>query len=153
MNTWKFQQTLTRRLAAWAGVSIVSGGLLALKRDPLWKGLAAQFAGWGLVNAAIAFFGGLSASRRQAALPDPLDPRVQQKEAASLERLLWINTGLDVLYMAGGALLAGVRGRRARAAAGHGLGILVQGAFLFFFDWLHADALRRSGASRRDILL
>jgi hypothetical protein len=153
MNIWKFQRILTLRLAAWAGASLLSGSLLAMLGSPLWKGAGAQFAGWGLVNAAIAFFGGRSAARRQAALPDPLDPHVQQQEAAKLERLLWVNTGLDVLYMAGGAALALSKGRKERLAAGHGLGIVLQGAFLFFFDWLHAGAISQSGAARRDVIL
>jgi hypothetical protein len=153
MNIWRFQKVLTLRLAAWAGVSVLLGSLLSLLGSPLWKGVGAQFAGWGLVNGAIAFFGSQSADRRQSALPDPFDPHLQQQEAAKLERLLWINTALDVFYMAGGALLASSKGRKDRLAAGHGFGILAQGAFLFLFDWLHAGALRRSGISRRDIIL
>ena len=60
------------------------------------------------------------------------------REAGGLRRLLWINAGLDVLYVAGGLLLAFTLGRRSPFAAGSGWGIVLQGAFLFGFDLLHA---------------
>jgi len=142
MNVWDFQRELTRRLGSWAGMSILSGILLNLLRDPLWRAVGMQFAGWGLINAAIAFFGQRSQRQKLAGLADPLEPETQRAEAAGLERMLWINGGLDVLYVLGGVLLALSRGRRERQAAGHGWGIAAQGIFLFFFDLIHALALR-----------
>jgi carboxylesterase len=54
---------------------------------------------------------------------------------------LWINTGLDVLYIAGGITLASILGPGNPGWLGHGWGIMVQGAFLFFFDLIHAQAV------------
>ena len=61
----------------------------------------------------------------------------------SLSKLLWINAGLDVLYVAAGAHIA-VRkpnfGRRITAdqAIGHGTAVVVQGAALLALDTTHA---------------
>ncbi|PJF27320.1 MAG: hypothetical protein CUN53_04525 [Phototrophicales bacterium] len=57
-------------------------------------------------------------------------------QARSLRRLLWINAGLDVLYMIGGLWYA----LRAKAPRGRGMGIgvIFQGLFLFIFDVLQA---------------
>lgn len=143
MDIWRFQAALSQRLQAWAGLSVGAGLLLGRLSDPLWQGFGAQTAGWGLVNAAIALFGSRAAARRRRALPDPEHPDVLSKEAAGLERLLWVNSGLDVLYVTGGLVLVATRGRDERRAAGHGWGIVLQGVFLFFFDLLQAMEIRR----------
>ena len=69
---------------------------------------------------------GLAAKIRQ--VPDL--PQVE-KDAANLRRLLWFNTGLDVLYGAGGAARLLTLGQAEAFARGSGLGILGQGGFLF----------------------
>lgn len=74
---------------------------------------------WALVNAAIAYGGWLGAE------PDP----------ASLRRLLWINAGLDTLYMGVGL---GLSRRPGPMFKGFGLAIVVQGLFLLGFDLAHA---------------
>jgi carboxylesterase len=51
---------------------------------------------------------------------------------------LWINAGLDVLYVTGGFVLLHRLGARDPFVAGTGWGIVVQGGFLFFFDLLNA---------------
>jgi hypothetical protein len=144
MNIWNYQAQLTRRLGIWAGLNIAAGISLFVifhkkrRGDPLLHAAGIQAAGWGMVNALIALAGGRSARKRQAALPDPQDALIVTGEAARLSRLLWINCLLDVGYMLGGLALARTRGRRDSRAAGHGWGILVQGAFLFVFDLVHA---------------
>jgi hypothetical protein len=148
MQIYRFQAQLTRRLAGWAAASLLGGALLNISADPFRRALGQQFAGWAVVNAAIAFFGSRAARQRQAALPETPGEEIQAREAASLERLLWVNSGLDLGYIAGGALLAWRRGRSDRRAAGHGWGIVVQGAFLLFFDLVHAAALRRAPRAR-----
>ena len=61
----------------------------------------------------------------------------------SLTKLLWINAGLDVLYIATGAHIA-VRKPRfggritADQALGHGTAVVVQGAALLVLDTTHA---------------
>ena len=67
----------------------------------------------------------------------------QSKDTRMLRRVLWVNTGLDVLYIAGGLKLMRTRGRTDERSKGHGAGIVVQGAFLFIFDLIHAVLVGR----------
>ena len=115
------EQDLTRTLGRWAAGSVVVGGLLAA--DPRTRGFGRQTAAWGAVDGAIALVG----ARRQAA-GRSTDPR-------RLRRVLLVNAGLDVGYLALGAGLAGRPRWR-----GDGVAVLVQGAFLL---WLDATAARR----------
>jgi hypothetical protein len=140
-NIWSFQQTLTRRLLIWSGLS-VGGGLGLLWLNPFWRGFGIQALAWGLIDAAIAFFGSLSARRRYAKLPDPLAPACVHNESQKLRRLLWVNAGLDVGYMAGGLALVLTLGAANPAWQGHGWGIVMQGGFLFLFDSYHAWIIR-----------
>ena len=138
---WTFNRQLTQRLLWWSGFSVAAGALMGFY-GRFWQGVGSQFIGWGVVDAAIALFGGWSA-RRKAELPDAQAPARQASEAANLERLLWINAGLDILYMLGGRWLMVQRGQKDERCRGMGWGIIVQGAFLFWFDLVHALLLRR----------
>ena len=137
MNIWQFNRLVTDRLLRWGVASMIVGLLLQRHRDPLWKGIGAQSAGWGFIDALIALAGGIGTQNKIAALPNPGEAQVQQKEKSNLKMILWANVGMDVLYVLGGAWFArsdkgdGVR-------RGHGLGIMLQGGFLFIFDFLHA---------------
>jgi hypothetical protein len=129
MNIWEYQQTLVRRLIQWALLSLALGTLSGRR---FWRGMGGQFIGWALVNLGIASFGITTSENRRVALTDQLAPEVVEREAENLRRLLWINTALDLLYVAGGRWL--VR----RGKHGTGWGIVVQGTFLFLFDLIHA---------------
>ncbi|MCA9868077.1 MAG: hypothetical protein KIS95_00110 [Anaerolineae bacterium] len=146
MDIWKFQKHLTAMLLGWAAAGILSGLALTGKRDPLRQGVAEQFVGWGLVNAAIALAGRMSATRRQQ-LPNATTAAVQTAERRKIARLLYVNTGLDVFYVVGGALAARTRGATDKRWRGRGLGIMVQGGFLFFFDLIHAIRAWSTGDS------
>lgn len=152
LNIWAFQAAISRRLAQWAAVSFALGAAMALGRA-FWRAVGGQFMGWAVVNLAIAFFGSRAADDRFHRLPAPESPEVQAEEARKLSRLLWINAGLDILYMAGGRWLmrSGSPARR-----GMGLGIILQGAYLFVFDVFHAlklDEERQSDVRRPDDLV
>ncbi len=134
MNIWDYQRILTRRLIQWALISLGIGTLMLGGRR-FWRGVGGQFIGWALINLGIAWFGIRTSENRRVALPDPLAPEVLDHEAESLRRLLWINTALDLLYVAGGRWL--IR----RGSRGTGWGIIVQGMFLFLFDLLHAGGI------------
>lgn len=131
MNIWQFQRVLSIRLIQWALASIGIGAVLA-SGTKFWRGVGAQFIGWGVVNMGIAYVGGRVAEQRTRTLPDPYAPEVERREAVNLQRLLWINALLDLFYMRGGAWLAG------RGKTGMGVGIIIQGAALFIFDLFHA---------------
>jgi carboxylesterase len=140
---YRFQRTLSHRLLAWSVLSILTGVVLwvnDLRLAADSQGLGLQFVLWGAIDALIALFGlrGLSAKIRQV-------PNLAQaeKDTTRLRRLLWLNTGLDVLYVAGGAALLLTVGQADAFARGSGTGILIQGAFLFFFDLMHALAIPR----------
>ena len=122
-------QLLGRRLAVWGGVSVLAGTVLAARgSSPARLAFGQQTAGWGAIDVAIAGAGALNSS-----VPT----------SKSLSKLLWINAGLDVLYVAAGAHIA-VRkpnfGRRITAdqAIGHGTAVVVQGAALLLLDTAHA---------------
>ncbi len=142
---WDFQDTLSRRLLLWSALSIAAGiGLLAFG-EPFWRGFGLQAVVWGAIDAAIALFGQRAAARRRA--KGPHGPEALAREARNLRRLLWINTGLDVLYVAGGLALVYTMAAQNPFAGGNGWGIIVQGGFLFFFDLLHAVAVPRKEAA------
>ena len=120
---------------------MAAGGVMGVAGDPFWQGVASQTGGWALINGAIALIGRRSARVRRAKLADPLDPVITAQEARKLRRILRINAGLDVLYVAGGIALAMTKGKEEAKWRGNGVGIVGQGLFLFFFDLLMADRL------------
>ena len=122
-------QRLGRRLSVWGVGSVLAGTVLAsCGSSPARRAFGLQTAGWGAIDLAIAGAGALSS---------------KPPTAASLRRLLWINAGLDVLYIAAGAHVA-VRKPRfggritADQALGHGAAVVVQGAALLGLDTTHA---------------
>lgn len=143
---WDFQDVLSRRLLLWSALSIITGALLvAFGASAWWHGFGVQALAWGAIDAAIALFGQLSARKRRAAGLG--GPETFAREARNLRRLLWVNTGLDVLYLAGGVALIRTLGAQNPSAAGSGWGVIVQGGFLFIFDLLHALAVPRREAA------
>lgn len=148
MNIWLFQTSLTRRLMAWSIFSMVASLPMFFAANPLWRGLGIQFLAWGAVDAAIAVFGARMSKKKQAGIQDSERAEVEAREARWLERVLWINTCLDVLYVLGGVWLAQTMGAESPRWKGHGVGVVIQGGFLFFFDFFHARVLQ-SGRSHR----
>lgn len=147
MTIWQFSEQVSRRLLAWnvlnflAGVALMLGAPMT-PQPARRRGLASQFMGWAVINIGIAVFGSLATNRRRASLSGPDAPEVTAREARNLSRLLWINAGLDVLYMIGGARLL----RNARPMlSGVGEGIIYQGLFLLIFDVIHALRVAKRG--------
>lgn len=106
MNIWRFQTSLTRRLLIWAVGSMVASLPMFFTADPLWRGVGIQFLVWGAVDAGIAVFGARMSAKKQAGIQESQRAESEGKEARWLERVLWINTCLDVLYILGGVWLA-----------------------------------------------
>ncbi|WP_228845285.1 DUF6992 family protein [Phototrophicus methaneseepsis] len=139
LNIWQFQTLLSRRLQNWAVFSVMTGLLMRLG-NKYWRGVGGQFIVWGLIDEAIAVFARSSADNRAGDYENPGSPEVLSREARNLRWLLLFNVGLDMLYVVFGRRLASSDND---ARQGNGHGIVVQGAFLFFFDLLHAVILPR----------
>ena len=114
------ERRLTRVLGGWAVGSLAVGSALWLR--PASRSFGRQTAAWGAVDGVIAVLG----ARRRGAT----DP-------ARLRRVLLVNAGLDLGYLAAGAWL--VRDGRWR---GDGAAVLVQGSFLLALDATAARVLR-----------
>lgn len=141
MDIWNLQTQLTRRLTFWSLASIAFG-LPILTLNPFWQGVGIQFIAWGVIDLLIAIIGAAAMKRRKARLtPEELADSAP-KESAKLKRILLINTGLDVLYVAGGIALILTLGATDIGWQGHGWGIIVQGGFLFLFDLFHAREIK-----------
>jgi carboxylesterase len=141
INIWNFQISLSRRLLVWAAISTAAGFILVASTAGFWDGFGIQALAWGLIDGLIAGFGLWMSRRRRKSLPDSEDPQTMEGESRKLRRTLWINTGLDILYIAGGIVLAATLGRSDPAWRGHGWGIILQGVFLFFFDLIQAQSV------------
>lgn len=132
---------LSRTLTAWALASIAVGVLVGRRdQDPRAAGVARQSIAWGGIDLAIAGLGWAGARR-----PVPDVPAA----ARSLRRLLLVNAGLDVGYVAGGVALLRAGQVRGRDSVGDGAAVVVQGAFLLVLDVVSAArmhaTLRRLG--------
>lgn len=126
------RSSLTRALTAWSLASVLAGGVaLARRPGPVATGVARQGLAWGAVDLGVA-----ALSLR------PPRPAPEQQAAASLRRLLLLNSVLDVGYVVAGALLWRAGTVRGRDSRGDGAGVVVQGAFLLVLDTVHAARLR-----------
>ena len=127
------------RLLFWAGLSVIAAtvvaAMLAVRRirSPVLVQFAGQMAVWGLVIGAIAAIEWQTARLRDVS------------GAARLERMLWMNIGLDAGYIAVGVALAGSAWYLARrlAGVGAGIGIILQGLALLFIDLQFAAVISR----------
>ena len=126
---WRFESDLTNRLLVWSILSLLSGLYIWFATNEFGRGFGIQLVAWGAVDAAIAIVGAGTAARRKSTA----DPK---KEALFIRKVLWINFGLDVLYILGGFWV--IRTYSELFWQGTGWGIVLQGAFLFLFDLIHA---------------
>ena len=145
-DVFDFQCRALPVLMGWAAGSLVAGWLWWRSHSTWWRGLGTQFAGGGLIDGGIAGFGLRGALRNSHRLASgQIDQGELKRQARNFERLLWINTGLDVGYVVAGLWLArhypDDEGRRAM-----GWGIILQGAFLLVYDLILARLVR----ARRD---
>lgn len=126
----RFAESLARRLLAWALASVLIGVVLLVVGDDFWRGFGLQAALWGLIDALIALAALRSARRGDAA--------GEAAQAARIRRILWLNAGLDLVYIAIGAGLVAIAGDGNPFLAGNGWGVVLQGGFLLVFDVVHA---------------
>ena len=111
---------IVQGLMLWA-LLCLGGGVLGLwwARAPFFRAFWFMTGAWGLVDGGLAFLGWLG----------------EGAEREALRRLLLLNAGLDLGYLALGLLLFS---RRQTHLRGFGAAILVQGVFLLLFDLHHA---------------
>lgn len=89
---------------------------------------------WNTVNLGIAGFALASSYLTDVTM---LSPEQMMDKHMSTEKLLLINSGLDVLYMASGAFMLGKSKsstKRPDLLKGYGQSLLLQGGFLLVFD-------------------
>lgn len=139
-----FQSRLSLRLLLWSVFSIVCG-MLMLKRGQFWKGVGMQFISWGAIDAMIAVGGQVASDKRLNNTASDDMPTQIKKDTRNLKIALWVNAGLDVLYMLGGFIWMR-RKLQDDHQQGNGLGVIIQGMFLFFFDIYHALKLQEKSS-------
>ncbi len=119
-------------LGGWAIANIAIGSVGFYKTKGATKYFHQMNIFWNIVNLGIAtagFYGAKEASNKQYSVEQSI------QEQRKTERILLINAGLDVAYVAGGWYL-NRRGISKSSDRLHGYGnsIILQGAFLFLFD-------------------
>lgn len=127
------------RLLAWGAASLLVGSALLAwlrmggRRSALLEQFAIQTAGWGAAEIALASVARASLGVRDLA------------GATRLDRLLWLNVGLDAGYIMLGLALTIVGWRLARQLGyvGAGLAIIMQGGALMLLDLVLAVQISR----------
>lgn len=146
-NLYQFQKNAFPVLTGWSVGSIIAGILWVRMNSPWNTGFGSQFIGWGLVDLVLAILGLRSAHHNLNRLNrGEIDEQELNRQQSKFEGLLWINAGLDVGYVTGGALLA-KKSNDNSFRRGTAWGILIQGSFLLVWDLILAVLMRR--ASKR----
>jgi hypothetical protein len=121
-------------LGTWAAGNIATGVLLAGQHKGENHYFHLMNVGWGVINLGLATAGYLGAIHGNPATFDAAATIIQQY---NIEKILLLNTGLDVGYMLGGLYLM-ERSKNTRKnperLKGFGKSIIMQGGFLFAFD-------------------
>jgi hypothetical protein len=140
---FEYQERQLGILKAWGLGSVVVGLASLPVPEPRTRQAGLQALTWGAIDAALALFGRRGARRKaQQARQGELDRAAIARERRTFRRILLINSALDVGYMLGGLWLLRTAGER-RERQGMGLGIMVQGLFLFIYDALLARDVGR----------
>jgi hypothetical protein len=127
------------RLLAWGAASMLAGtAILAWlrvgsHRSALLQQFAIQSAAWGAVDAAITL-----------GMWTHLAPR-DVASATRLDRLLWLNVGLDIGYVLVGItlIIAAWRLGKRLGLVGAGIGVIVQGGALMLLNLMLAAQISR----------
>lgn len=136
-EAWQAEQSFRKTgmlvLGSWATANIVTGLIGRSQTEGSRSRFHEMNAIWNSVNLGIAVFGYISAHN--------LDPSGSAfelyKAQQQLDRVLLINAGLDVAYMATGLWMrerSKYISGNSELWIGYGNSIILQGAFLFVFD-------------------
>lgn len=146
-NLFRFQMEALPVLMGWAAGSIAAGLLWLRSKSAVMAGIGGQFVLWGAIDGLIAALGlrGAAGGMRRLAKKE-MSEADHLQQAERFERFVWLNAGLDVLYIMGGGWLA-QRSRNDDRRRGMGIGIVLQGGFLLVWDVILALLVR---GKRRD---
>lgn len=119
-------------LGSWAVLNIFSGTAGHFLSEGRQKYFHQMNAGWGAVNLAIAGFSYASLSGID---PIAADLNNALRQAINLDKILLLNAGLDLGYIAAGAWLneRGLK-KNSERLRGYGTSLMIQGGFLLVFD-------------------
>src|SRR4051794_23885520 len=107
-------------LLAWGVGSIISGLFLTANPDPFTRQYGLQAALWGAIDTALALVGRRGAKESSGRLDrGEINDAEVSKAAQGFQRILLINSGLDVGYVLVGALLT----TRAKSQSRKGMGL------------------------------
>ena len=119
-------------LAGWAGVNIIQSSISSANAKGSDKAFFQMNTYWNFVNLAVAGIG-LYSVKKVATKKLSLAQNINKQQ--QLEKILLVNSGLDVGYVFAGLYLQ-ERGQRLNndQTQGFGKGVLLQGSFLLVFD-------------------
>jgi hypothetical protein len=127
------------RLLVWAAGSLLAGAACLLWSrhatvQAFWRHAGIQSAAWGAVDFAIVVFAWRGLSPRDGA------------GAIALDRVLWLNIGLDIGYAMVGLtlLIIGLGRPRRPGLVGAGAAVIVQGVALAVLDAILSAAILRA---------
>lgn len=147
-------------LGSWAIGNIVlnSSLLIAGTDDKRTEAFYQMNIGWNAVNLALAIPGFINARNRLQKAYKPENAADILDETQKIEKILLLNTGLDVAYMAAGGWLMNIQTSdiaQKMQFEGFGAGLILQGGFLFVFDIImyamHRNNSRRINELMRNI--
>ncbi len=130
-------------LAAWAGVNIIQGSISATNATGSGPHFFRMNAYWNLVNLGIASIGLIQLRKEMNRKYSLTQNHLAQQK---LEKILLLNSGLDLAYIATGLFLKENGNRTGNLRnTGFGNSLLLQGAFLLVFDLVQYGNHRRNG--------
>ncbi len=150
------QRIIGYSLGGYALANIAVSGIAAGQTTGETKQFHRMNVYWNLVNLGIAGFGLLGARKQNRIAGPPAAESLKDAVARhnQMKKVLAINAGLDVLYVAGGAYLANRDNNPETADRNRGFGkaIIVQGGFLLAFDVVNY-LIFKNRDSQRDALI
>ena len=135
----RLHKTHMRILGVWAGANIIHGSISAANSQKSEHYFHQMNAYWNFANLAIAGLGFLQAKKQKGIHYTTAENLIEQHK---IEKILLLNTGLDLAYIMTGFYL---REKGSDRSVGYGNSLLLQGGFLFIFDIIQYANHRRNG--------
>jgi uncharacterized membrane protein len=138
LRTTRWQMTLVL-LAFSIASALIGGAILIAVREPWVRAIGWQFLIWGLIDLAFAWMG-VRQSRRAGR--GGVDDHAEATQLAKTLRIsdktnwFWMMIGLALVF-------AGAFAMQNPVIIAHGIGVLIQGGFLLFYDRLYLYRLQQ----------